>query len=274
MTFGAWLTLWYETYKLPNLARYSVRNIEQMIRLHTPAWLKDMEMRDIKTIDIDKALSLIPLGRTRLYARQVWNAAFKKAVSLEYAEKNVVDLSEKVRYRKKKSRALTISEQDKFLSALEKSRYKYLMLFYIHTGVRRNEALSILWSDIDFSNSLIRIRGTKTEESDRFIISTVAVKEILQERKKQVPCSKSSDRVFPYRDETVSREFKKICPEHHLHELRHTFITRCAECGVDMSVCQQLVGHSTIDMTLSVYNHVIDQFKRKEALKFTLNPQY
>ena len=80
--------------------------------------------------------------------------------------------------------------------------------------------------------------------------------------------------VFPFAAQQVSREFKKLCGSHHLHELRHTFITRCCESGVNPSVCQQLVGHSTGDMIMNVYMHVMDEFKRKEAAKFTLFPKF
>lgn len=57
-------------------------------------------------------------------------------------------------------------------------------------------------------------------------------------------------------------------------ELRHTFITRCAESGVNVNVCQQLVGHASADMTINVYTHVMDEFKRKEAAKFSLFPTF
>ena len=62
---GEWLSLWYDTYKVPYLKPYSLRNIEQQIRLHTPTWLKEKRIKDITLFDIDKALSPIPLGRTR-----------------------------------------------------------------------------------------------------------------------------------------------------------------------------------------------------------------
>ena len=51
-------------------------------------------------------------------------------------------------------------------------------------------------------------------------------------------------------------------------------VTRCAECGINVNVCQQLVGHSTANMTLNVYTHVMDNFKRKEALKYDVIPEW
>lgn len=275
ITLGEWLVLWYDTYKKPCVKPYTLRNIEQMIRLHTPDWLKTLPMSKITLFEVDCALSKIPLGRTRAYARQVWHEAFEKAQKLGIVERNVISLTDSVSYKKKKSKALTIAEQTAFLSALENSKYRWLMLFYLHTGVRRGEALTLEWTDIDEDSGLILIKGTKTEDSYRHIVLTEAVREILQERRKQAKNEKvQSERVFPYALETASRAFKKLCPNHHLHDLRHTFVTRCAECGINVNVCQQLVGHSTADMTINVYTHVMDGFKRKEALKFSLFPKF
>ena len=42
----------------------------------------------------------------------------------------------------------------------------------------------------------------------------------------------------------------------HLHMLRHTFCTRCAEAGLDIKVLQMIMGHSDISITMNIYNHV------------------
>ncbi len=273
-TFGEWLTFWFQTYKKPVLAWYSVRNIEQVIRLHTPAWLKDLPVSKITVFDIDRALAEIPVSRTYVYTRQVWHAALFKACRAGLLTSNPVDLCERVRYQKKRSKALTITEQREFIERLEESRYKWLMLFYLHTGVRRTEALTLRWEDVYENERLLLIRGTKTEDSLRHILLTDEVEKLLAGQKAQnVKEGKDGERVFPYCPETVSRAFAALCPNHHLHELRHTYITRCCESGVNVTVCQQLVGHKSADMTMNVYTHVLDDFKKKEAAKFSLFPK-
>lgn len=281
VTLGDWLSTWFETYKKPVLKEYSLRNIEQVIRLHTPEWLKAMPLVKITVYDIDRALSQIPLGRTYIYARQVWHSAFLKAEKLGIIDKNILRLTDSIKYKKKRGKALTIEEQSIFINSLDGQRIKWLMLFYLYTGVRRAEALSLTWSDIIEQERLILIKGTKTEESYRHILLTDDVKRILDSQRKQIDTEKNSrhktkhpEKVFDYTPSYVSQAFKKICPTHHLHDLRHTYITRCAECGINVNVCQQLVGHSTPQMTMSVYTHVFDDFKRREALKFSINPTY
>ncbi len=281
ITLGEWLVLWFETYKKPVLKPYSVRNIEQMIRLHTPAWLKALPMAKIGLFEVERALAEIPLGRTRIYARQTWHAAFLKAEKLGIIARNVLKLTDSISYRKQRGKALTLTQQRAFLEALNGQRVQWLMLFYLHTGVRRAEALTLQWSDINETEGLILIRGTKTVDSYRHILLTDEVKHILAEQRKQTERetgtrfqTKHPELVFDYSPSYISQAFKKLCPAHHLHDLRHTYITRCAECGINVNVCQQLVGHTTPQMTMSVYTHVIDDFKRREALKFTINPVF
>lgn len=274
ITLGEWLTLWFETYKKPILSQNSLRNIEQQIRLHTPEWLKEMPLKEITLFHIDRALLAIPLGRTRKYTKQVWHNAFKKAQQLAIIDKNVITLTDDVKYKKQKSQALTLKEQTTFIEAIKGRRFEFVMLFYLYTGVRRAEALSLEWQDIDEESGLILIRGTKTEESTRYILLTDDVKSILEKQRLQNEKEQlTGNKVFPYSNQQTSKNFKAVCPNHHLHDLRHTFVTRCAECGISPNVCQQLVGHTTADMTMNVYTHVMDEFKRKEALKFTIFPK-
>lgn len=279
ITLGEWLVLWFETYKKPVLKPYSVRNIEQVIRLHTPDWFKSYFLKEVTVFDVDCALATIPLGRTRQYVRQVWHSAFLKAQKLGIIEKNIVELTDPVKYTKKRGNALSLAQQQKFILTLEGKRIKWLMLFYLYTGVRRSEATALEWSDINEKEHLILIKGTKTRDSYRHILLSEEVKIILEEQRRQTDAergtrfqSKNPEKIFDYSPSYVSQVFKKLCPTHRLHDLRHTYITRCAECGVNVNVCQQLVGHSSANMTMNVYTHVFDEFKRKEALKFSIYP--
>lgn len=284
-TLGEWLDEWYEVYKKPKLKPYSLRNIEQVLRLYVPAELKAKPLSELRAHDIEKVLAKIPFPRMRVYSRQVLFSALRKAERLDFIPRNVMVAVDPVKYKKQKSKSLTIEEQRDFMEKLESSRYRWLMLFYLLTGVRRCEALTIEWQDVDYGEKLIHIHGTKTAGSERDILLTEDVAAVLEEQRKQNAREKEVQKrgryhkapesiVFPFAAQQVSREFKRLCPNHHLHELRHTFITRCAESGVNINVCQQLVGHATADMTLNVYTHVMDEFKRREAAKFTLFPKF
>ena len=58
-------------------------------------------------------------------------------------------------------------------------------------------------------------------------------------------------------------ELPKIC----IHELRHTFITRCHEKGIDEMIVQRWVGHQIGSrMTKAVYTHISND-KEQEYIK-------
>ena len=55
----------------------------------------------------------------------------------------------------------------------------------------------------------------------------------------------------------LTRHFKKICPNHHLHDLRHTFITRAQECGIRREIVSLWAGHKAdSSITSLVYTHL------------------
>lgn len=72
------------------------------------------------------------------------------------------------------------------------------------------------------------------------------------------------------RDEEKSAEKEKrdaiLLPHISCHTLRHTGCTRMAESGLDPKALQIIMGHSNINVTMDVYNHVDkDRLKREIA---------
>lgn len=106
----------------------------------------------------------------------------------------------------------------------------------------------------------------KTESSDRVIFLNSDIIETLKNQR----CFSYGNLIFPYDKSNVSHTFKRFCPNHRLHDLRHMFITRCAESGININVAQRLVGHSDITTTLQIYTHVTTEFQREEFAKFRL----
>ncbi|MGN0505100.1 MAG: tyrosine-type recombinase/integrase [Lachnospiraceae bacterium] len=60
--------------------------------------------------------------------------------------------------------------------------------------------------------------------------------------------------------------FERITP----HTLRHTFATRAFESGIPPKVVQQILGHSSLEMTMDLYTHVTEDVQAKEIQKLSL----
>lgn len=266
-TLGEWLAYWLEVYKKPVLSLSGYQNIERVIRLHIPEELKRMELKDLNAMAIDKALAGIKSSRMRKYTFGVLYNSLNKAYRLDLMTIEVMKKAEPIKHKQKMSEPLTHAEQETFIKAIENIPQRELFLFYLYTGARRNEALTLTWKDVDFVGKTLRIRGTKTTTSNRVIYLLPEVEEILKRQKER---GMQGERVFPWCYGHIDHVFKKYCPRHKLHDLRHTFITRCAESGINVNVTQALAGHSDVKMTLRIYTHVSDDFKQIEYGKFKL----
>ena len=53
----------------------------------------------------------------------------------------------------------------------------------------------------------------------------------------------------------------------HFHTLRHTFATRCIEVGCDIKTLSEILGHSSISMTMNRYVHPSLDLKRENIKK-------
>ncbi len=60
--------------------------------------------------------------------------------------------------------------------------------------------------------------------------------------------------------------FERITP----HTLRHTFATRAFESGIPPKVVQQILGHSSLEMTMDLYTHVTEDVQSKEIQKLNM----
>ena len=47
--------------------------------------------------------------------------------------------------------------------------------------------------------------------------------------------------------------------QYSVHALRHTFISMMIDGGVPISMVSQMVGHSSIDITMKVYAHLLQE---------------
>lgn len=266
-TYGAWLDEWYSVYKEPQLKKSSLASIEICIRVHTSAELKALELTAVTAIDIQKALNKIPSSRMREYTYTVFSNSFKKAYSLRLIDFNPMFAVEPVKHKSKIGSALSREDLHAFMCAIETSYYKRLFKFYLYTGCRRSEALCVKWEDVDLVKKVVHINGTKTKNSKRTI---PIVPELMQLLENMQDKDRKEKVLFPYLPNAVSVAFHKLCPSHRLHDLRHTFATRCLECGISLKVVQSWLGHSKIDTTASIYTHVVDDFSLKQANLFNL----
>ena len=138
------------------------------------------------------------------------------------------------------------------------------LLVLLYTGLRRSELKTLKIIDGTWLEC-----ETSKERMGKNIV------------KRQIPFTPMMKRVLPYIDfekarnvnlNSLNTAMKRIFPNHHLHELRYTFITRCKESGVHGEVVLLWDGHEE-DKTIHSskvdrgYTDFSKEFQLKEATK-------
>lgn len=172
--------------------------------------------------------------------------------------------------------ALTPQEGRLLVERVKNPRASTFLLIALHTGMRRGEILGLMWEDIDFEAKVIHVRHNailgKGETSVQDTLKTDAgrrdlpLSEELENRltknrqdcrSKFVLAMKNGKPLTQSAYKSMWKLVERELPETHVtaHVLRHTYITRLFEAGLDIKEIQYLAGHSTVDMTLRVYTH-------------------
>ena len=196
--------------------------------------------------------------------------------------------------------ALTIEAEQKLIDIFNNTeknhKYKNIILLQLNTGMRIGEVLALSLDDIDIKNKIIRISKTLTrDENERIVLGdhtkTYNRKTNIDKGKRDFPITKQVEIIlseilnqkttniqkmlfWDYKDNKIvvpveinsylSRLNKKykICSQNLTsHVLRHTFVTRCREKGVDFGVLQKIVGHiQGSTMTNEIYTSISKDF--------------
>lgn len=136
------------------------------------------------------------------------------------------------------------------------------------TGMRISELCSLHTKDINLQDGIILIHGKGSKER-RLQIGNKDVLQILNEYIDiyHTKSQKNSSHFFlnhignPVSDQAVRRMIKKYCKlaaiDLHItpHMFRHTFATSLLEADVDIRYIQEMLGHSSINIT-EIYTHV------------------
>lgn len=166
-------------------------------------------------------------------------------------------------YQTKKGEALTKDEEARLVNYCKSHREVEgtdALLVLLYFGLRKSELASI---------EIIDGKWLQCETSKERLGQNVVLRKI--------PFTTMARKMLPYIDfekakhtnlNTISTRMKRLLPNHHPHELRHTFISRCKEAGVASEVVSIWAGHSLSGaITSTVYTHYSEEFQLKEAEK-------
>lgn len=163
----------------------------------------------------------------------------------------------------------------------------------LNTGIRIGEICALKWCDIDLNDNVLRVKKTLqriknpnggypktivtiTEPKSRKSIRDIPVPTFMQlslQRLQQADefyfLTASPNYTEP---RTLTFRYKKCLRDlgvsyKNFHCLRHTFATKCVQAGVDIKTLSELLGHSSVQITLDRYVHSDLETKRIQIEK-------
>jgi len=187
------------------------------------------------------------------------SAIFREAVKRDYVDRNPVRGVKQMAEQNQMLRYLSDEEEAALLKVCN-TGLRPVVICALHTGMRREEILSMTWESVDLDERLVCVRFSKSKKK-RFI----PINEELLELLKSLPRLKDCPYVFAnpetrdrWCDQKVAWAYavrKSKVKGIRFHDLRHTFASRLMQRGVPLKAVQELLGHGSIVMTMR-YAHL------------------
>ncbi|WP_241779513.1 site-specific integrase [Streptomyces natalensis] len=185
---------------------------------------------------------------------------------------------------------LTAEEGRRLLAAARDNRLWAGYELAVRIGLRRGELLGLRWSDVDLHEGVVTVRqalqrvggellivAPKTQRSARRVaLPAECVTALRAQRAQQIADGKAAGDnwkgtghglVFttkngtPIEPRNLNRSFEVLCTRAgvrkvRFHDLRHTCASLLHEQGADARMIMEVLGHSSIRVTMDIYTFV------------------
>lgn len=213
-----------------------------------------------------------------------------KYAAREYGVKNVFDGIAMPKKSQSEVRLLTKAEESRLKRYIsdEPSLVGMGVALTMYTGLRIGELCALKWSDIDLENRTLTVRKTiqRIQCQDGVSKTKLVISEPKSAKSrrtipiprcmiKMLRSFKADDEAFlltatekPMEPRAMQYRFARLLkklglPHIHYHALRHRFSTSAIELGFDVKTLSEILGHSSVELTMRLYVH--SSFERKRA---------
>jgi integrase len=307
-TVKRWCDEWLEVYKKPNVGVRHYDNTESIVRLHIKPEIGMLKLTDIKKIHLqklfnahkDKSFSHVSKIRSCLYE------IFEAAVDEELIVKNPAKKLTLPNCTKGERIVFNDIEYNACFELAKTHKAGLWVVMMLTCGLRPQETVPLLWSDIDLKERTINIdkavyfkgnkanlKGTKSYAGNRVVGINDDLYNLLISNKKE---NEKSLYVFARENgsmhslQSLSALFKNFKRELDImlgatvyrnqikesklqdkltaYSCRHTCITKLVLNGLDVKTVQVFAGHEKPETTLKYYTHLDKNTAAKRVLEF------
>ena len=294
-TLGAFLLAWLDGLTVRDTTAASY---EQQVRLRIVPHLGGLRLQEVTTEHLDGLYRHLeragsvnggPLApKSVRKVHEVLSRALGDAKRRGYVVRNVAEDASPPPARRREMQVWTAQQLRAFLSHVADDRLHALWLLYATTGLRRGEALGLLWDDLDLAAGTILVQRNRTLSSGKVVVhetktdhgrrkialDAATVAALRRHRRRQLEERLAADvawhetgavfvrpdgrQLHPFND--VSARFSAHVgtsglPRIRLHDVRHAYATIALSNGVPITVVSRRLGHASVSITLDVYSH-------------------
>lgn len=316
LTVGEWLDMWLEM----NTNNWKVTTVKQRklaVSNYMKPLLGNFKLQQLDRLTYQRAFiselekKLSP--STVLLYHSIFKAAINSAIDEEILTRNrfrkikIQDNTKEIKtdITKETNNFLTIDELNTVLATakqFEKDAFYTFLLLCVFTGIRRGEGFGLMWKNIDFSQSTIKIERTRDQMGTRTpktlnSYRTIKVESFVMEelKKYETWCKKillkDGKKLSPeeyvfinengqllhgqyvhsrFRDTLLKAGVinEKGEPKITFHGLRHTHATILLNNGINPKVIAERLGN-TPAMIYEIYGHVMKELEQHSVDVFT-----
>jgi integrase len=304
LKLGEYLDRWLsdsvsDTVKATTFERY-----EQITRLHLKPALGRVKLKALTPAHVRglyrEKLEAGLSARTVRYIHTTLHKALKQAVMDGLIPRNATESVKPPQPCREEMCPLTPEQAKLLLKVAHETgdRLEALYVLAIHTGLRQGELLGLKWDDVDLEDGSLQVRRTltitkngplftspKTTGSRRSVkLTSHAIEAVRHHLERQLG---EIDRVGSLwsenglmfasemgeslnRHNLTRRSFKPLLkraglPQIRFHDLRHTCATLLLTRNVNPKIVSEMLGHSSIAITLDTYSHVLPNMRDQAA---------
>lgn len=267
----------YKTNQNEKTREVYIRRVNHCILEH----LGQMRLQDIKPINCQEVLNM-QIGKSKTHINDVFYAfkfLFRHALSNGLIAKDPTTDLVKPQGTSYPRRALTRVERTAFIAVGKTDRRYYFYQLMIFCSCRPSEAEKCMGEDIIIKGGypMLHIRGTKTDNSDRYVPIPEEFYELIKDTPKDeyIACYSNGNSIKEAHRARLWNSYTRninifmgcktyrnalipsypLAPDLVPYCLRHEFCTELARKKIDIRIAQKLMGHSDIQLTANIYTN-------------------
>jgi integrase len=294
MTVASYLERWLSASVKPSVKVKTYEGYESIVRVRVNPRIGKQPLAKLTPLDLqalytDLASSGLS-ARSVHHTHRVLHRAFVQAVRWNLIARNPCDGAQGPRATRSEMKVWTPDETDTFLISTRQHPAHALYMLALTTGMRQGELLGLKWGDVNLDDGKLAVRRAlqrqrgnglvfvepKTTRSRRVIqLSQRATTALRAHRDRQaferhaigaewndlnlVFCDGFGSPLDPsYQTATFKKAAQRVgMPEIRFHDMRHTAATLLLSKGVHVKLVSEMLGHTTITLTLDTYSHLI-----------------